>query len=252
MTTSTDSIAREWRLKLLIFWNCIGILLFASYFTPLWESIDLSLFRLINEPLKNSHALRVFWALANHNLADWFEDICFLAFYAVGIWKTKQGHRVEKTAQFLFSIILTAITILFVNRFLCHDVLRLRRASPTLALPDAVYLKDFLTGISMKVISNKSFPGDHATTALMITISYAYIMRGKLAIFALLYGLFLCLPRLAVGAHWPSDLIVGSGCITLFVLTWAYCTPFASTCLKHMIQALRRVNLIRISKNKKI
>lgn len=234
MTTSAEHITRPWRLKLLLFWNCFGLLLFASYFTPIWEPIDLFLFRLINQPLKDSHPLRIFWALANHNLADWFEDICFLALYAIGIWKTKPGHRIEKTIQFFFSILLTVITIVTINRFLCHDILRLRRASPSLILPDAVYLKDFITGISMKIVSNKSFPGDHATTALMITISYAYLMRGKLAIFALFYGLFLSLPRLAVGAHWPSDLIVGSGCITLFVLTWAYCTPFASTCLKLM------------------
>jgi len=232
MTTSTEPIAREWRPKLLLFWNCFGLLLLASYFTPIWQPVDLFLFQLINQPLKDSHALRVFWALANHNLADWLEDICFLALYIIGIWKTKRGYRIEKTMQFLFSILLTAITIILVNRFLCHDILRLRRASPSLILPDAVYLKDFITEISMKIVSNKSFPGDHATTALMITISYAYLMRGKLAIFALFYGVFLCLPRLAVGAHWPSDLIVGSGCITLFALTWAYCTPFATICTK--------------------
>jgi membrane-associated phospholipid phosphatase len=42
------------------------------------------------------------------------------------------------------------------------------------------------------------------------------------------------MPRLITGAHWLSDVIVGSGTITIVFLSWAFCTPlfsrFTSAC----------------------
>ncbi|NGX59855.1 MAG: Lipid A 1-diphosphate synthase [Chlamydiae bacterium] len=243
-TTPSIPITNPWRLKLLIFWNVLGIILFTSLFAPyssaLWGQIDASLFRFFNQPLKNSHHLRLFWAAANHSLADWFKDFCILGFYIAAIWKTKKEKRLHKSAQLLFCVLLTVATILLINRLVCRDYLRLRRTSPTLVLSDAVHLSDFLPWIQVKVASNKSFPGDHATQALMFACSYAYIVRGKLAAAALLYGVFLCLPRLIVGAHWPSDIIVGTGCIVIFSLSWAFCTPLAEKCSTALYRILRK------------
>ncbi|MDN3505699.1 MAG: phosphatase PAP2 family protein [Simkaniaceae bacterium] len=222
-----------WKIKLLIFWNVLGIILFTSLFaSPIWNHIDPTLFRFFNHPLRDSQALRLFWALANHRLADWFEDLCILGFYIVAYYKAAKGFREKRAAQLIFCILFTAFTILLINRFVCRDILKLRRSSPTLVLHDSVYLSDFLSWIRVKVDSTKSFPGDHATTALMFACSYAYFVRGKLALLALLYGAFLCLPRLIVGAHWPSDLFVGSGCIVIFSLSWAFCTPLATKCVE--------------------
>ncbi|NGX48106.1 MAG: Lipid A 1-diphosphate synthase, partial [Chlamydiae bacterium] len=199
MTSSTSiTSSNPWRLKLLIFWNILGMILFTSLFVPytsaLWDQIDPTLFRFFNQPLKNSHSLRLFWAVANHGLADWFEDLCIFGFYLAAIWKTKRGTRLQRSAQLLFCVLLIACTILLINRLICRDYLHLRRTSPTLVLNDAIHLSDFLPWIHVKVDSTKSFPGDHATTALMFACSYAYLVRGKLATFALLYGAFLCLP----------------------------------------------------------
>ncbi|NGX37160.1 MAG: Lipid A 1-diphosphate synthase [Chlamydiae bacterium] len=226
-----------------LFLNCAGALLFASFFIPytseIWRSIDLTFFQWTNAPLKHNHFLRVFWALANHSIADWIEDVCILGFYLAAIVKTPKGLRMRRAAQLVFCALLAAATILLINRFICRDCLHLRRHSPTLQLDNAVYLSDYLTWISVKVDSNKSFPGDHATTALMFACSYAYFVRGRLALLALLYGAFLCLPRLIVGAHWLSDLVVGSGCIVLFSLTWAFLTPFADRCIARIEKGFR-------------
>ncbi len=230
-----------WRVKLLIFWNCTAAILLMSLFSPwtigLWKSLDVAFFGLIHPPLGKHHFLRVFWALANHRIADWIEDLFILGFYILAIAKAEKGLRKRRGAEFFFCILLTALTILVVDRVICRDLLRLRRFSPTLMLNNAVPINDFLPWIMVKTDSTKSFPGDHATTALMFAFSYAYLIRGKLGIIALLYGGFLCLPRLVVGAHWLSDILVGSGCIVMFILSWAFCTPFADYC----IQKIQRI-----------
>lgn len=236
--------SNPWRLKLLIFWNVLGILLFSTLFTPgivkIWDYIDAPLFRFFNYFLRHSSSLRLFWAMANTRLADWFEDLCILGFYCAAVWKTKKEERPRKAAEFIFCVLLTACVILFINRLVCRDYLKLRRASPTLILSDSVYLADFISWIRVKTDSSKSFPSDHATTALMFACSYAYFVRGWLGFLALVYGAFLCLPRLIVGAHWPSDIIVGSGCIVIFALSWVFCTPFANRCIDFIHQKLQK------------
>jgi membrane-associated phospholipid phosphatase len=53
-----------------------------------------------------------------------------------------------------------------------------------------------------------------------------YFFAGRrLGAYALFYSVFRVLPRLIVGAHWFSDVVVGSGCLALFFLSWTLCTP---------------------------
>lgn len=233
MTIATHpTLHRSWNIRLLLFGNGLVALLLLSLFLPYtsdaWQALDVTFFRLINAPLEHSPKLRVFWAIANHRLADWVEDLCFLGLYLVAIWKAPKGERKTMGVKLFTCVLLTALTILLVNRLLCRDLLRVRRQSPTNMVEGAVFLSDFISWMSVKVNSAKSFPGDHATTALMVTLSYAYLVRGRLAFLALLYGAFLCLPRLAAGAHWLSDIMIGSLSIVLFSFSWAFFTPLFS------------------------
>lgn len=247
MTESKTS----WRFGHLLLFHALIALLLGSLFCPytksFWTQIDVAFFHFLNEPLAHNHSLRVFWALANHRFADWLEDLMFLALCIAAIWKLSKQERIQKVAQFIFCALFIATTILLVNRVLCRDILRLRRDSPTLMVGGAIYLSDFITSIPIKVDSSKSFPGDHATTALLFTCMYSYFVRGRLAILAVLYGVFLCLPRLAIGCHWLSDVIVGSGSIALFVLSWAFFTPLADRCIAKINTLFKLASLNRSS-----
>ncbi len=202
--------------KKLLASGLIIVLLLASF--PLWQSIDLHFFRWANS-LLSSNGAKTFWALGNHDLTDFVEDFIFLGFYLAGLFTIPKKDRRLRLMQYILCIVLTALTIILINRVLCRDILHLKRESPSYVLDDGIRLTD------VKVNSTKSFPGDHATTVLMFALSYAYYSGWRLGLPAILYALLRCMPRLVVGAHWLSDVAIGSGCIVLFSMSLLAFTP---------------------------
>ena len=199
--------------------------------SSLWEILDTKTFQLLNRSFIGHPHWQLFWALANHWLADWFEDLCLLGFAIAAFIKAPKLQKKRRVAEMLFIALLIAATVLICNRLICRDLLRLRRASPTAIFEDPVLLSESLPWLAIKEISSKSFPGDHATTALLFGFSYFRFVGRRLGIFALLYTLFLCLPRLMAGAHWLSDLIVGTGLIISFVWGLVFGSSFGEKCI---------------------
>src|SRR5882672_1262924 len=92
--TLQENPTRAWKFKLLLLCHLIGAILFASLFWPVtqtyWEAMDIAFFKLINATLKNHPYWQLFWAFANHKLADWVEDLCALCFFVTYV---RQAHR---------------------------------------------------------------------------------------------------------------------------------------------------------------
>lgn len=206
----------------------------ASFFweptRDLWNAIDAGVFRLLNGSLEGHHNWQVFWALANHNMADWVTDIFFLSFFIAAVYSQPKEERLKQTAHILFCCLYIACIIFFVNRVLFRHHLHIPRPSPTLVFPDSLKLSHEINWLKIKDAAKQSFPGDHGTTAILFAASYASFASRRLKILGWLYGIFLCLPRLITGAHWLSDIILGSGSIALFFLSWAFYTPFGALC----------------------
>ncbi len=229
---------------------CI-ILLVVSFFAPitrnLWQWIDTAFFTFFNHILANApYLVKVGCAILNHKLTDWGEDIVFILFISAAIYKTAPEKRLHKTAQFIFSIFLAASIIFFINKMLFHEILEVKRMSPTLSIQNPFRLSHFLSFIKVKDASSMSFPGDHGTTLLLFCSLYHYFSPSKkLKRFALFYSMFRALPRLVVGAHWLSDIFVGGAAITLFCLSWALCTPFQYWATKNIENMLLWFNKLR-------
>lgn len=228
----TLTAPHAWKLKILLLCHVIAALLFASLFWPVtkvyWEMVDVAFFKMVNSTLRDRPTWQLFWACANHKLADWVEDLFVLGFFIAYVRNAHRSLRKRKVSELLFCIIYIGAIIYFINRMLFRENLSIPRLSPTLVVDDSVRLSEEITWMSIKDDSSKSFPGDHGTTALLFAASFSYLAGWRLGILASLYAAFLCMPRLITGAHWLSDVIVGSGTITIVFLSWAFCTPMFS------------------------
>lgn len=193
---------------------------------PAWEFLDIAVFKFLNQLLENSPFTQIFWGFVNHKKADLVEDAFFLAFFIVAIVKAPPGEKLRRTSQFLFCIIVAGSIIYFFNQILLREHLLLPRASPSLVISPCVRLSQEIPWLPTKDATLGSFPGDHATTLLLFATFYTLYAGKKAGLYAALYTIFRMLPRLILGAHWLSDIAVGSSAIVLFFLSWIFCTPF--------------------------
>ena len=231
------------KLKPLLLCFLAASILVLSFFWPptraCWDVIDIAFFKLINGSLEGHFGLQRFWALANHRKVDWLEDLVFITFFLVAIRAAPKALRLKRAAQFLFLIFYAALIIYSVNALFFRDNYRIHRPSPTLVLPSSVRIAQTVPHLHIKDATSTSFPGDHATTLLLFAGGYALYSGRKLGTYAAIYAIFRCMPRMIAGAHWISDIIVGSGAITLCFLGLAFCTPLQSWCVSYLEAFLR-------------
>lgn len=101
-----------------------------------------------------------------------------------------------------------------------------KRASPTLTFTDINRVSELLS-LPTKDASRDSFPGDHG---MMLLIFSAFMWRyfGKAAGgVALIIFVVFAFPRVMIGAHWFTDIIVGSMTVILIGLPWWLMTPLS-------------------------
>lgn len=218
-----------WKKEALITSYLTILLLYLAWFSfptcYLFKLFDQKVFLFLNSFIKESTAARNFWAFANHRFMDWVHDIVMVSFFVVYLVKAPKGERPKRLGQFIFTIGLFAFTILVINKTLIHQNYKILRNSPSLAYPDCSRLSEMVKWIYVKDYSRCSFPSDHGTTATLFVGAIFILMGWRAGLLAFLYGVFFSLPRMIVGAHWPTDVLVGSVTITLVMLSLGYFTP---------------------------
>jgi len=236
MMRNTSSSTSSWKIKHLLIAHIVpalAIYLLFSTENNVFLYIDTPIFRFVNSWIKNSAFWQHFWAFANHKGADWIADAVFIWFFFWTIASTPLLERKRKIAESIFILLYGIIIILLANELLFRCILHIQRNSPSLVLDNFTNLAEQVGWLKVKFKSPKSFPGDHATTALLFLAGFVYLARKQriISYTAICFAVFLCLPRLVAGAHWATDILIGSGSIVTIFFSWAFYTPLAKSCI---------------------
>ncbi|MBN3218128.1 phosphatase PAP2 family protein [Pectobacterium polaris] len=202
--------------------NVLGIGLFLSWYLPenhgFWLTLDSRIFFYFNRLLVDSPMFLHLVAITNNRAFDGFALVAMGLLYLSFYLKATSTER-RRLLILGFIMLLTAVVL---NQ--AGHLLPVQHASPTLYFSDVNRVSD-LTGIPTKDASSDSFPGDHGMM-LMIFAAFMlrYFTRTAFAIGLAIMVIF-SLPRIMIGAHWFTDIAVGSLSVVLVGLSWWLLTP---------------------------
>ena len=206
----------------IIFLNIIGIALFFSWYPPehqgFWFQLDKSVFYFFNDLLPQSKVFTYFVAFVNLRA---FDSVAFIFMLLIFYGYYRKCNAVGKRRMFCMGIAMLVSAVIAKQ---CDMEIPIERASPTKFF-DQVNLVSQLSGWPAKNRAGDSFPGDHG---MMLLIFSGYMLKyfGRKAFLECLAVVVLfSLPRIMGGAHWLTDVIVGSVSIVLVVLSWLLLTP---------------------------
>lgn len=213
------------RFPLILLLNVAGLALFFSWYIPanhgFWFPLDSGLFHFFNQALVKSDAFLWLVAITNNRA---FDGISLLAMggLMLSFWLKEDGTGRRRILIIGLVMLLAAVVI---NQLAQH-LMPVKRASPSLSFPN-IYRVSELLHIPTKDASKDSFPGDHG---MMLLIFSAFMWRyfGKVAgLIALIIFVVFAFPRVMIGAHWFTDIIVGSMTVILIGLPWVLLTPLS-------------------------
>jgi len=210
----------------LIIWHVIALLLAISWWFPetltreFWNGIDNTFFFSLNGSLAEGGGWAKMWAIANHRLFDACSALTMLILYGHYALRENATHLVQRTALFMWLIIISLLVVQTGKTFLEID-----RFSPSKVLQPAYLLTELFPGIDAKDKSSHSFPADH-TTVLLLWTGFLWVFAGwRYGIIMAIAAIVFSLPRLVSGAHWLTDSIIGAGILVLPALAWCFFSP---------------------------
>ncbi|KFF63053.1 membrane protein [Pectobacterium brasiliense] len=221
--------------------NVLGIGLFLSWYLPenhgFWLTLDSHIFFYFNRLLVDSPTFLHLVAITNNRAFDGCAlvamGLLYLSFYLKAT--STERHRLLILG---FIMLLTAVVL---NQ--AGHLLPVQHASPTIYFSDVNRVSD-LTGIPTKDASSDSFPGDHGMM-LMIFAAFMlrYFTRAAFAIGLAIMVIF-SLPRIMIGAHWFTDIAVGSLSVVLVGLSWWLLTPASDAAINLLNRLLPKKSTV--------
>lgn len=214
------------RLPLIIFLNAAGVALFLSWYLPVnhgaWFSVDAAIFHFFNHLLVENRAFLWLVAITNNRA---FDACSLLAMGCLMLWFWKKEDSLGRRRILIIGLVML-LTAVIVNQ-LAQAFYPVKRASPTLFFDHVYRVSELLNVIPTKDASKDSFPGDHGMMLLIFSaIMFRYFGR-KAGCVALIIFVVFAFPRVMIGAHWFTDIAVGSLSAVLIGLPWILLTPLS-------------------------
>lgn len=199
----------------------------ASWLWPpgraLWNQIDETMFRLANNAL-SFEWWQSGWAVLNHR---WCDLAGIGLFGALVLYAGMSGGRSLRRSAISFALLALAVMTLSgaTHVLLTKGKPELQRPSPTLVHADALRLGELVPSIEAKDSSPWSFPSDHGFIVLTVVLYLGYRGPDLAVKLGTVLALAYTIPRLVAGAHWFSDLAVGSVVLALVATSVLMATP---------------------------
>lgn len=213
------------RLPLIVLLNAAGLALFFCWYLPanhgFWFALDSAIFHFFNQGLVESRAFLWLVALTNNRAFDAFSLVA-MGCLMLSFWLPADAQERRRIVMIGLTMLLMAVVI---NQ-LAQAIIPVKRASPSLFFTDIYRVRDLLN-FPTKDASKDSFPGDHGMMLLIFSaVMLRYFGKKAFAIALIIFVVF-AFPRVMIGAHWFSDIAVGSLSVALIGLPWFLLTPFS-------------------------
>lgn len=219
------------RFPLIFMLNAAGVALFLSWYLPinhgLWSTIDVAIFRFFNQGL-NAGNLTYAWFLAIINNRA-FDGCSLLAMgcLMLNFWLKEDTHGRRRIVIIGLVMLLAAVII---NQLAQHLIL-VTRSSPSLSVPGAHRVSDYVA-FNTKDGSRDSFPGDHGMMLLIFACFMWRYFGVKAFLISLVIFVIFAFPRVMIGAHWFTDIAVGSLTSVLIGVPWVLLTSLSDKAIK--------------------
>lgn len=202
--------------------NLIALVLLGSWIWPetglYWQWADDAIFHYGNRLITPEHPVWVtVLSWASVRVFD-MVIFAFMSLLLVGcaLSERRQPHW---QAKWLRCVILMG-SVAGLGGFIIHTCIAYGHPSPTLVYPEA-HLLSQLTALPVKDQATNSFPGDHGFMAMVFACVMLYFAPRAGKWLSVLLAFAITLPRIMVGAHWFSDVYMGSLAIILLMGPWA-------------------------------
>ncbi len=204
-----------------------------------WDAFDLLVFRLLNNTLSLGGVWQQCWAFANWRGFDLISGTAMLAALCYAMSQAQDRTRLEAwTSLALFAVLLFGQIRL--TEFVIDSVLTFHRPSPTLTLTDTWRLSELVPDIACKDASPWSFPGDHGIVLISLALYVSYWASREAIQTVWWLALMFSVPRVIAGAHWPTDILVGSGCVALVGTAVLMATPLHDWLIHRLLRRWTR------------
>jgi membrane-associated phospholipid phosphatase len=227
-----------------------ALLLISLFVAPtdgVWGSVDRWVFTTLNTSIIGHPIQQAFWAVSNIKITDAVGALFLLGCFLLYVFEATGDERRRRVAQLLYTLIWFEISILMCKQVytpICEQSSFVRH-SPTVILPASLHLSEIAPWAKIKDSSYFCFPADHASIVFQWCAFLWFFAGWRRGLFTTVYSFIFLLPRLISGAHWFSDLAVGSAVVTIIALAWALYTPLYQRIFPLLVRAVNACHMRR-------
>lgn len=215
--------------------SAAGLVIFFSWYSDpysgFWFALDKNIFYFFNRLLVENKFFMYFVAAINIRIFD-LAALAAMLFVVYGYYRNSNA----EGKRWLFCIGVTMLLSAVVVKQL-DFLIPIDRASASIYFDRISHDVGFvgkLSGWPAKDASGGSFPGDHGIMLLIFSaFMWKYLGTGAFVRASAVFVMF-SLPRIMSGAHWFTDIAVGSVSVVLLVLSWILLSPVSDMVIANL------------------